>query len=87
MLALTTLGSTIGLAAWNGGAVATGGSTSGGSNTAGSTTASCRCPATSRRTGKRVCNCPFDDNCDTTACYNPGGGKIPGQCPHNCGFG
>ena len=86
MLALTTLGSTIGLAAWNGGAPSTsGGGTSGGGG--GGTSSSCACPATSRRNGNRICNCPFNDDCGTNpACYNPGGGKIPGACPH-CGFG
>ena len=49
---------------------------------------SCACPATSSRTGKQLCNCPFNDQCNTNpACYNPRGGHIPGQCPHDCHFG
>lgn len=40
----------------------------------------CACQANGR------CNCPFDDSCGVTPCYNPGGGHIPGGCPH-CGWG
>lgn len=44
---------------------------------------SCRCPG--RNGDTSVCNCPFDDDCNPTECYNPGGGHIPRGCRMGCG--
>ena len=43
---------------------------------------SCKCPGRNGRTD--VCNCPFDDSCNPTECWNPGGGHIPSGCKMGC---
>ena len=43
---------------------------------------SCKCPGRNGRTD--VCNCPFDDSCNPTTCWDPGGGHIPSGCKMGC---
>lgn len=65
----------------DGASAVVGGGGGGGSGGGGTTSPSDSCPCPNAAGTK--CNCPFAPDCSIyAACYNPGGGSIPGACPH-----